>query len=228
MLVSSDERRYSWLDEGTTSFNENNARAARYPGSNPAQDEQHSYLRIAGSRREGEIMRRSAYHESPQAYGVASYAKPATVLHTLRAVLGDSVFLRGYREFLSRWRYRHPYPWDLWNTFEEVSGRDLDWFWYPWYFTTWTLDQAVTDVRVAPEGTQINVENRGRIAMPANLTITLAGGERASRTIEVEHWLAGNRTATVTLPAGSLVTRVEIDAGRHFADVDRRNNVWPR
>ena len=226
MLLSSDERRYSWLDEGTTEFNENNAHAAFYPSSHPRLDEQQQYLQLANSGEEGELMRRSAYQYSEMAFVIASYSKPAAVLHALRAVLGDSVFLRGYHEFMHRWEYRHPYPWDLWNTFADVSGRDLDWFWYPWYFTTWTLDQAVTGVSAPGDSVRITVENRGRIPMPANLTITLAGGDTLSRTIPVEQWLAGNRTATVTLPAGTRVTRVEIDPGQYFPDVDRGNNVW--
>jgi len=226
MLVSTDERRYSWMDEGTTTFNEDNARAALYPASHPRIDEQNQYLMIAGTDDEGEIMRRSAYHYSPMAYDLASYAKPATVLHALRAVLGDSVFLQGYHEFLHRWQYRHPYPWDLWNTFNDASGRNLDWFWYPWYFTTWTLDQAVGAVTNGEGGTQIVIENRGRIPMPADLTITLASGDTISRNVPVEQWLAGNRTATVMLPAGTQVRRVEIDSGHYFPDVDRDNNVW--
>jgi aminopeptidase N len=173
-------------------------------------------------------MRRSAYHYSAASYAIASYAKPASVLHALRAVLGDSLFLTGYRQFLDRWRYKHPYPWDLWHAFEAVSGRDLDWFWYPWYFTTWTLDQALASVTANGDSTRITIENRGRVPMPTNLTIRLANGETLSRTVAVEHWLTGERTATVSVPASSRVTRVEIDAEHHFPDVDRRNNVWAR
>jgi hypothetical protein len=64
--------------------------------------------------------------------------------------------------------------------------------------------------------------------MPANLTITLASGEMLSRTVPVEQWLAGHRATSVSLPGGTAVRRVEIDAGQHFPDADRGNNVWPR
>src|SRR5690606_8522910 len=129
MIVSNDERRYTWMDEGTTTFNEGAARMDFYPGRNHHLDDQEIYLRIAGSGFEGEIMRRSAYHYNPGAYGIASYQKPGSVLVALRAVLGEEVFMRAYREYFQRWKYRHPYPWDMWHTFEDVAGRDLDWFW---------------------------------------------------------------------------------------------------
>lgn len=227
MMVNTDERRFSWLDEGTTSFNENQAStdffALDYEGE--AIDLQ-SYLVFARTGQEGEIMRRSAYHYTPQAYGVASYSKPATILRTLRGVLGEETFLRAYREFYDRWSFRHAYPWDLWNTFEDVSGRELDWFWRGWYYETWVLDQAVESVTAAGDSTRIVVEDRGRVPMPVRLAITTAGGERITRAVPVDVWLRGAATTTVTVPG--TVVRVEIDPERLFPDVDRTNNVWER
>jgi hypothetical protein len=227
MIVSNDERRYTWMDEGTSTFNENSARMDFYPGRNHHLDDQRTYLQIAGSGFEGEIMRRSAYHYDSNAYGIASYMKPGSVLVALRAVLGEDVFMRAYREFFQRWKYRHPYPWDMWRTFEDVSGRDLDWFWRSWYYETWTLDQAVASVVSANGATTIVIEDRGRIPMPAHLTITFADGRTERREVPVAHWLAGHRAATVSLESGT-VSRVEIDAAQAFPDVDRGNNVWRR
>jgi aminopeptidase N len=150
------------------------------------------------------------------------------VLVALRAVLGDSVFLKAYREYAQRWKYKHPYPWDMWNTFEHVSGRDLDWFWHPWYHTTWVLDHAVGSVTTSDAGTTIVVEDRGQIPMPAFVTITRANGETVRLDVSVDTWLGGASRATVTVPAGTAVTKVELDAQRAYPDVDRRNNIWQR
>lgn len=230
MIVSSDERRYSWMDEGTTQFNENQAERDFYHENSLRYDieDQEGYLNIARAGEEGEIMRRSQYHYSPWAYGVASYDKPATVLTALRGVLGDSVFHKAYREYVQRWKYKHPYPWDMWNTYESVSGKDLDWFWQEWYNTTWTLDQAVASVANTASGSVIVVEDRGQVAMPAQLTITRADGTTVQREIPVDTWLAGNRTASVTLTGSSPVTRVVIDAAHAFPDINRANNIWQK
>jgi hypothetical protein len=228
MLVSSDERRYSWMDEGTTEFNENQGEKDFHQATDARFDveDQEGYLNIVRAGEEGEMMRRSAYHYSPAAYSIATYEKPASVLVALRAVLGDSIFLNAYHEYAQRWKYKHPYPWDMWNTFENVSGRDLDWFWQRWYHTTWALDQAVASVSTSAAGTTIVVQNRGQIAMPAFVTITRANGETMQREIPVDTWLAGATTATLTVPSGAAVTRVELDARRAFPDIERANNVW--
>lgn len=231
MIVSNDERRYTWMDEGTTTFNENEAEGDFAKPSLPAKfyiEDQEAYLNLVRAGEEGEIMRRSAYHYTPFAFGVASYDKPGSVLVALKAVLGEETFYRAFREYAQRWKYKHPYPWDMWNTFENVSGRDLDWFWHAWYHTTWFLDQAVGTVTTTNAGTTITIENLGQIPMPAFLTITLASGEVLKREIPVETWLAGATSATVTVPAGAQVRKVELDAQRAYPDLDRTNNVWQR
>ena len=135
--------------------------------------------------------------------------------------------MRAYREYFQRWKYRHPYPWDMWHTFEDVAGRDLDWFWRSWYFETWTLDQAVESVTSTDDGTEIVIADRGLVPMPTPVTITYADGRTEQRMVEVEHWLAGHRSATIRVDPGS-VSRVEIDADMAFPDVDRANNTWSR
>ena len=71
------------------------------------------------------------------------------------------------------------------------------------------------------------IDDRGNAPMPARLVITRQHGQTERREIPVEAWLGGARSATVTLPAGSAVTRVEIDPEQWFPDTDRSNNSWP-
>lgn len=224
MIVSVDERRFGWLDEGTTTFNENQARKEFFPEPTSENGDRNTYLQLAGTENEGEMMRRSDYHYPGPAYVIASYNKPATVLAALRGLLGEETFLRAYHEFFDRWAFRHAYPYDFWNTFEDVAGRDLDWFWYSWYYTTWKLDQAVGSV----EGGRVVIEDRGGVPMPARVRITRADGTTIEREVPVETWLRGVTRATIDLPPGSPVTRVEIDPDALFPDADRANNVWTR
>jgi hypothetical protein len=232
MMLSTNERRYAWLDEGTTSFNENNARAEFFEGSDPYAGDQQGYLSVARMGAEGPILRWSDTHRPGPAYGVASYAKPATVLHALRGVLGPETFERAWRAYYDRWAFKHPYPWDMFNTFEDVAGRDLDWFWRSWYYEStqdgdWFLDQAVGGVERLTSGeTRITVRDLGWVPMPVRLRITRADGEVLERTIPVDRWLAGASEASVTIPDGPEVTEVVIDPDRLFPDIDRRNNDW--
>jgi len=226
MMVSTDERRHAWMDEGTTTFNENRARADLRPAQRQDQDDQLSYLGVARAGMEGELMRWSDYHYPGPAYSIASYSKPATLLGSLRALLGPETFDRAYREYLRRWRYRHPKPWDFFHTFDALSGRNLDWFWRTWYYETWTLDQAVASVTAGRDGTVIVVEDRGWAPMPARLTITRADGTAEEREVPVETWLAGAVRAEVVVDSRSPVIAVEIDAARVFPDANRGNNRW--
>ena len=228
MIVGTNERRYSWFDEGMTTFTENQARMDRYPGANHNLSDQALYVSVARAGLEGEILRHSNYHASSLAYSVASYSKPATLLVALRELLGEETFQRGLRAFVRDWAYKHPYPYDLFNTFERVSGRDLDWFWTSWYDQTWTLDQAVADVRPDTAGTTVVVRDLGWAPMPVLLVLTLADGRTVRHTVPVDAWLEGATETTVTIPTDAAVERVEIDPDLRFPDIDRANNVWPR
>lgn len=225
MTVSTNERRYAWMDEGTTTFNENQAKYAYYPdGPDFDQQEYQSYLRIAGSDAEGPMMRWSDYHYNGFAYGIASYSKPASMLVSLRHLLGEETFNEALRTFIDRWKYKHPYPWDMFNTFEDVAGRDLDWFWRAWYYEVWTLDQAVGNVSPTENGTRIVIEDHGQAPMPAIVKITMNDGSTTTRTIPVEKWLKGATKATITVKGE--VNKVEIDPENHYPDVNRANNSW--
>ena len=185
------------------------------------------YLDLARAGREVELMRHGdLYPGGSPAYGVASYAKMATNMVALRALLGDSLFLRAYREYGRRWRGKHPQPYDFWNSFEDVAGRDLDWFWRTWWFETWTLDQAVVGVGQAGGDVEITVEDRGLAPMPARLAVTRADGSVERLEIPVEVWLAGARRHTLTVRSIPAVVRVELDPEQRFPDADRSNDVW--
>jgi len=228
MIVGTDERRTAWMDEGTTSFNTGAAEFEFYPGRRWDLGNYSGYIQTALSGLEGPMMRRSDFHYDGTAYGTASYSKPATMLWTLRGLLGEDVFRQAYHTYVRRWAFKHPKPWDFFNTFNDVSGQNLDWFWRTWYYETWTMDQAIADVRRESDRTTIVIEDRGLAPMPVRLTITTADGTTMKAEIPVERWLEGARRAETVVRTTSPVLRVEIDAERVFPDADRQNNVWER
>ncbi|HEU0079010.1 MAG TPA: M1 family metallopeptidase [Longimicrobiaceae bacterium] len=229
MIASTDETRYGWMDEGMTNFSEVNLTTGRFPRTNPPMvTDQNVYFATARSGTEGEIMRWSDFHYNAGSFSTASYMKPSSVLFALRGLLGEEVFSRGYQAFIRGWAYRHPTPWDFFNAMETAAGRDLDWFWTSWYHTTWTLDQSVAGVTQEGAETVVEIRDLGTVPMPARVRVTRDSGETVEREVPVETWLRGARTATVRIPAGSPVVRVEIDPSGTFPDINRRNNVWTR
>ena len=161
------------------------------------------------------------------ARGIASYNKPAVAFQALRGLVGEEAFMEAYREYLDRWTWKHPQPFDMFNTFEDVLGMDLDWFWTTLFYETWTLDQAISDVSIdANEGIVVTIADNGLSPMPAPVRVTYADGRTEEATLSVDTWMDGRtRSASLTFPAGAVM-KVEIDPDRFMPDVDRSNNVW--
>ncbi len=227
MIVGTNERRNAWMDEGSTSFLENQARPEYWPGTAPDSIEAQNYLQTVRVDREQELMRHGDFYEPGPAYTTASYAKPATILVTLRHMLGEDVFMEGYRTFIREWAMKYPSPWDLFATFERVAGVDLDWFWNTWYFETWSLDHAVGDVRSDGDGSVIEVVDLGFAPMPVHVRIRMSRAGVVERDIPVDEWLAGKTMVEIRLPASmGEVTRVDIDPEMLLPDVNRGNNGW--
>ncbi len=232
MQVGSNERRHAWMDEGLTRYNQTEAMREFFNGfaNDSVSRQRYAAVVAAGGEAAGgetELMRHGDLSPTgSRAYATGAYEKTSLVLRALRSLLGDETFLRAYREYGRRWTGRHPLPFDFWNTFEEVSGRDLDWFWRSWFYETWTLDHAVAAVRAAGAETEITIADLGMAPMPVRLAITRADGRVERREVPVEVWLAGARTHALRVPSGAGVVRVEIDPERAFPDVDRTNDRW--
>jgi hypothetical protein len=228
MIVGSDEKRYAWMDEGLTQFDQSQAMADFFKGFDDEARNRKSYLDFAEMGSEAELMRHGDRYPSYPAYGVASYYKPGTVLVALRGVLGPETFGKAYKEYIRRWAYKHPSPYDLFNTFESVSGQDLSWFWRSWFFETWKLDQAIDTVTNVGDSVEIVIVNREKAPMPVRLTVTRIDGRVEPLTVPVDVWLRGERRRTLRIAREPTVRSIEIDADKEFPDLDRSNQVWPR
>jgi len=226
-IISTDERRYSWFDEGYTVFHTDRGRID-FLGLDYRELTRQNYLRHALSGEEGEMMRWSDHHYSRDAFRIASYQKPATILTALKGVLGAKLFAEIHQEMFQKWGFRLMSPWDLFAFFESRSEQDLSWFWRSWYYETWLMDHAIESVRQAGNETIVVIHDLGDAIMPVHLTYILSDGTEVEYTgTSVDVWLSGKRTKEITLPH-SGVQRIEIDQHRHFPDADRSNNIWER
>ena len=245
MLVGSDERRYPWMDEGFNTFidlynAEDYFKGTAY-GDSVADMPLHAYAANAKPGDEQPLI--TAPVEVRDLYWTA-YQKPALMLRLLREdVLGRDAFDPAFRAYVRRWSFRHPQPADFFRTIENVSGRNLDWFWRDWVFTTARLDQAVdsvtgrTDARTrgrtgpaAPPGeaTRVFLSNRREMVMPADLKLTYDDGSSEVVRLPVEIWNLGSRFAYTVTATGKRVVRAEVDPEHRLPDVERGNNTWPR
>ena len=144
MVVNSDERQWTWMDEGLNTFLEMLATRAweeNYPDTTGEPRAIADYMR---SRNQVPIMTNS---DSVTQRGNNAYNKPATALNILReTVLGREAFDHAFREYAQRWKFKRPTPADFFRTMEDASGTDLDWFWRGWFYTTDAVEVSVDGI----------------------------------------------------------------------------------
>jgi len=220
MIVSQDEKSYTWMDEGPVSFATNEGRAAFFD--QDAWDPlRQAYYQIAGSGLEQPAMRHGdEYAHGTRARVIAGYSKPAVALHALRGLVGQDAFQEAFRTYINHWAYKHPEPYDLFHTFNDVLDQDLDWFWRGLFYETWTLQHAIGAVDTTADGVTVTILDEDRLPMPAPVRVTYADGRTEEQTAPVTPWLNGERTQTLTFPPGT-VTRVAIDPDRFLPHLDR-------
>lgn len=147
MIVNSDERQWTWMDEGLNTFLQTLAELeweANWPLSRGLPKQIVPYM--SGDQNGLEpIMSNS---ESIRQFGNNAYAKPAAGLYMLReTIMGHELFDYAFKTYANRWKFKHPTPEDFFRTMEDASGFDLDWFWRGWFYTTDYTDIGVKDVK---------------------------------------------------------------------------------
>ncbi|MDB4924001.1 M1 family metallopeptidase [Mucilaginibacter sp.] len=149
MIVNSDERQWTWMDEGLNSFVEYLTEELwdnTFPSKKGAAYTITDYMKLPKNELEP-IMTNS---ENIVRFGPNAYTKPATALNILReTVMGRELFDYSFKEYAKRWAFKHPTPADFFRTMEDASGEDLDWFWRGWFYGTEACDIALDSVKVA-------------------------------------------------------------------------------
>jgi hypothetical protein len=159
------------------------------------------------------------------AYSNNSYGKPSLGYLAMKDLLGDDLFKKCLHAYMDRWHGKHPIPWDFFNSFNDASGRNLNWFWSNWYFSNGYIDLAVRGVSPAARGHgyAVSVENIGGFDAPFNLYVTYSDGTRVVLHQSPGVWSTGEKTITVTVP--QKIQSVVLDGGI-FMDADISNNTW--
>ncbi|MCC6321339.1 MAG: M1 family metallopeptidase [Phycisphaerales bacterium] len=240
MLINTDERRHAWMDEGFNTFINYYATLERYPDDLPRRGNPRRWARDNPKPMPQAIDIPADQVERGQ-LGTLQYAKTAAGLTLLReGVLGEARFDAAFREYLRRWAFKSPRPWDFFRTMQDVAGEDLGWFFRGWFYETGVLDQAVTTV-MQPGGAEGHAEsraarvtfrNRGGLVMPVVFKVEYDDGSDEVRRLPIAVWFNGDTWQTqwdTRNTAGQVrrIKRIEIDPDSDFPDVEPRNNVWP-
>lgn len=143
MIINSDERQWTWMDEGINTFVEYQA-TKLWDADFPSRGEPRDIVRFMTSDNQVPLMTR---YDTALNAGNVGYLKPGTALVVLReTVMGRELFDRAFREYAERWKFKRATPYDFFRTMEESSGMDLDWFWRGWFYSTDHVDISLENV----------------------------------------------------------------------------------
>src|SRR4030095_16033697 len=233
MIVGSNERKYPWMDEGFNTFinilSTREFNKGEFNSSDYSVDDLAEHIFSDGISdplmTTPEVIQQENLTE-------AAYDKPAMMLYVLRDVVLDSPrFDAAFREYIRRWAFRHPTPWDFFHTMENVSGEDLSWFWRGWVFNNWKLDQAIKNVKyingIPAKGSEITIANLEKMPMPAIVLVKETNGKEHKINLPVEVWQRGNEW-TFRVPTTSEITEVILDPDKRLPDYNRTNNNWKK
>ncbi len=146
MIVNSDERQWTWMDEGLNSFVEILAELDYDPNFDTGNLPKNIVRYMGGDQSNiSPIMSQGDYVKQ---FGPNAYTKPAAGLYMLRqTIMGPELFDHAFRTYSKRWMFKHPTPADFFRTMEDASGMDLDWFWRGWFYTTDVTDIGIKKVK---------------------------------------------------------------------------------
>jgi hypothetical protein len=158
-------------------------------------------------------------------YGDNAYGKPALGYLALKDMLGDAAFGKALHGFMDRWHGKHPIPWDFFNSVNDITGQNLNWYWNSWYFSNNYIDLAIGSVEKTGNGYSVVLNNIGGMPVPVDLEAHYGDGSN-----EVVHetaaiWAPNQRRATVTISTSKTLQSLGLNGGI-WVDADSTNNRW--
>lgn len=221
-FMGTNERKYAFMDEGWARYFPMGFLGIYEPNDNYFQRSIAQYESFAGSENELPPMIPTYIFNDYQTQRMAAYTRPAVAYHMLHETLGDEMFKACLLEYINRWMGKHPLPYDFFNTFNDVAGEDLAWFWKPWFFDRGHPDLAIREL--TPENVVL-IKMKGSLPVPVELHVTYADGTEKHISKNARVWADGKKVLAIPLMTTSKVA--EISLGNDLIpDVDRLDNVW--
>ena len=214
-MTGINERKYAWMDEGWAAFL-------------PMEQAVQRYEEFAGNDIEIPLMVPSitlggnTYHST---YRTSAYYRSSVAYSILKNLLGDDLFKKCLGEYINRWKGKHPMPFDFFNTFNDVSGMDLTWFWKPWFFEFGYPDLKISAVNYSDNNYTIEVEKVGKLPVPVVVKIIDGNGEVKTQEINVTYWKDNTVKQTVIFENITNIKKIVL-GNSIIPDADKSNNVW--
>lgn len=224
-----NERRYAFMEEGWTTAFEYLFNSARF-GKSTADP------LFQGFRVRSWISNMSSDADIPimtpedvlsgSGYSSNKYGRAALGYLALKDLLGDAEFKKGLHTFIDNWNGKHPIPWDMFNSFNAGTGKDLNWFWNAWFFTYGYIDHSVAGVETTNSGSTIKIKNLGGFPAPVDVVVTFEDGTSETLHQTPALWQQNIKEASIRVASDKTIRSVALDGGI-FMDYNLKDNKWP-
>ena len=257
MIVNSDERQWTWMDEGLNSYVEMLAELA-YDKNFPITRGYPKNIVKYMSGDQSKIAPIMSKGDHVYEFGNNAYGKPATALWILReTIMGHELFDHAFRTYSQRWMFKHPTPADFFRSMEDASGVDLDWFWRGWFYTTDVNDIGIKNVKKYHTKTdgdsvhfiedktvglgfgakkekdskyhyEITYNKPGGLVMPIIVQFSYKDGSSERKVYPAQIWRYNDKEVTKVFSTNKELSKITLDPYQETADVDTSNNNWPK
>ncbi|MBC8986568.1 M1 family metallopeptidase [Pedobacter sp. N36a] len=153
-----------------------------------------------------------------------SYPKPGLGYLFVKDYLGDELFLKALHHYIKLWNGKHPMPYDFFNSMNEGSGKDLNWFWKRWFFEEGVTDLAIARADKVADGYEITIKNKSNKPLPIDLKFTYGDDTTEDLHKSIGVWEKGDAQVTIKLKTGKKLKKVELGSA-HVPDKDKSDNM---
>ncbi len=215
-----NERKYAWMDEGWAAWLPYGTMNALEPEFNYSERIATSFENLSGKEKEVPLMYLSYQIKDYPSYRVHSYNRSAMAYKFLRNALGDTTFKMALHTFMDRWHNKHPIPYDFFNTFENVTNQDLDWFIQPWFFDRAYADMGIKKVTL---DNKIIIQNNGGLPLPIIVVCIFDDGSKETYYSNTNIWRKGDSAIMIQANSSKKISEVILGSSE-IPDVISENN----
>ena len=222
--MGTNERKYPFMDEGWAVMLPFDFQERMAEGYKPRVNTINNFENFAGNEFDLPLMIPSPTINY-QSYRTSAYNKPAMAYEFLRKTLGDDLFLKALHAYMERWNGKHPIPTDFFFTFNEVVGKDLVWYWRPWFYDFAYPDLAIVNVKQKRNSIIVEIINKGKLPVPVKLQVM--ANDVVVKEIEEtpEIWSSGKDKIEISIKGVKKFDAV-ILGGETIPDVNKVDNVY--
>ncbi len=223
-IMGTNEEKYAWMDEGWATFFPTEVIAEFAPDYDYWARTIRGYEKAAGNDTELPPIIPS-YSNRGRFARTAFYNRPACAYRELEELLGRKLFKKALLEYMNRWNGKHPIAWDFFFTINDVVGKDLSWFWKPWFFEQGYPDLAVKNVEIVNGKAIATIAKKGNIPTRVKVTFYFEDGTKSVKLLKANVWSDGKSEIRVTLPTAKKLKKVVV-GDKHIPDSVRSNNTY--